>query len=232
MKNILLILSLCFSLLAGAEEITDFNAPLWNYGTGTGADASGSGVVAGVPFTIAFNLNNGVKLFTEPPLIKTNQYTSNATIGHGGPAGSLLLAGTDEGLMFTFASPVSITLGLSHINNSTDGWNFITPADEVVSLHREHEIIDSGSIDGVRQNASLGAVTTSTDNISYFKWINVTTIHIQTTGSPYTTLALSSMNVVPFSTAVPSLSTWGVLMLIGVFGFFGVLSSKTRIIRL
>lgn len=70
MKIILLIISLFLGLTTSAEEITDFNSPLWNYGTGNGADASGSGVISGVPFTIDFNLNNGVKLFTEPPLVK------------------------------------------------------------------------------------------------------------------------------------------------------------------
>ena len=135
-----------------AEEITDFNAPLWNYGTGNGADATGSGTLGGVSYTMTFSLNTGTKLFTS-----TLQHTSNATLGHGGPIGSLLLGGAGEGLSITFASPVTVTLGLSHVNISSDGWDFLTPADEIVSLHSEHEVVGMASIDGFRQNTALGS---------------------------------------------------------------------------
>ena len=79
MKALIIFISLFFSMTILAEEITDFNAPLWNYGTGNGADATGSGTLGGVPFTMTFNLNTGTKLFTS-----TTQYTSNSTLGHGG----------------------------------------------------------------------------------------------------------------------------------------------------
>ena len=227
MKSILLILSLIFCLNTNAQEITDFNSPLWDYGTGNGADASGSGVISGVPFTIDFHLNNGVKLFTEPPLVKANQHTSNATIGHGGPLGSPLLGGVDEGLTLNFASTVTVVLGFSHVNNSTDGWDFLTPADEVVSLHGDHELVASGStISGFRQNSALGSATTIPNSISYFKWSNVTQVDIQIVGSAGTTLALSSMNVTTKVKLVPSLSTWAVLLLIGMLGIVGI--QKTR----
>lgn len=222
MKTFLIIISIFFSLLIKAEEITDFSPPIWNYGTANGANATGSGTISGIPFTITFHLNNGTKLFTEPPFTKTNQHTSNALIGHGGPDGSLLLGGVDEGLTINFASPVTVTLGLSHVNISSDGWDFLTPPDEIVSLHQEHEVIGTGTIDGLRQNSALGNVSTDTKNTSYFKWNSVQTINIQTVGAASTTLALSSMNVIFTPTSVPSLNTWGIFSLVTALSLFGL----------
>ena len=140
-----------------------------------------------------------------------------------GPIGSLLLGGTGEGLSINFAAPVTVTLGLSHVNVSADGWDFLTPADEIVSLHSEHEVVGAGSIDGLRQNTALGPVTTATTNTSYFRWVNTTTINIQTVGAASTTLALSSMSV---ASPVPSLSTLNLLLLIGLLGFVSFRQNK------
>ena len=193
MKTIILIISLCFSTILWGEEITDFNSPLWNYGTGNGADATGAGTLGGVSFNMVFNLNGGTKLFTS-----NAKHTSNSTLGHGGPLGSLLLSGSGEGLSISFATPITVILGFSHVNVATDGWDFITPADEIASLHNEHIVYEvvsgSGSLDGIRQK---GPTNANMNSISYFKWNNVTTINLQTVGSSGTTLAFSSMRDVP-----------------------------------
>ncbi|MDY7395986.1 gliding motility-associated C-terminal domain-containing protein [Aureibaculum sp. 2210JD6-5] len=167
--------------------IDDFNAPLWNYGTGNGGDASGSGTLKGVPFTMAFNVNNGIKLFSS-----TGQYTSNSSLGHGGNPGSLLLSGPDESITFTFASPITVVIGFDHLNANDDGWLFSTQADEVVSLIGSHELVGSpANINGVRfiDDFPIPNIT----GISYFKWINITTLTITTTGPNTTTLGLNSL---------------------------------------
>ena len=193
MKTIILIICLCFNTILWGEEITDFNSPLWNYGTGNGADATGAGTLGGISFNMAFSLNGGTKLFTS-----TAKHTSNSTLGHGGPLGSLLLSGSGEGLSITFATPMTVILGFSHVNVATDGWDFITPANEIASLHSEHAVYEvvpgSGSLDGVRQK---GPTNANLNSISYFKWNNVTTINLQTVGSSGTTLAFSSMATAP-----------------------------------
>ncbi|WP_396602794.1 LamG-like jellyroll fold domain-containing protein [Algibacter sp. R77976] len=178
------------------DLIDDFNAPLWDYGTGNGADASGSGTLNGVPFTITFNLNGGSKLFSS-----TGQYSSNGTLGHGGNPGSLLIGGADsnnlngESLTINFASPISVILGFDHlhlnsINPKRDEWVFDTPADDVVFLHSGHSMVGSApSIHGVRGNNDIDG-----NAISYFRWNNVTTITISTLGEYDTVLGLKSMS--------------------------------------
>jgi len=167
--------------------IDDFNAPLWNYGTGNGGDASGAGTLNGVPFTMAFNVNGGSKLFTS-----TGQYTSNSTLGHGGNPGSLLLGGSGESITLNFTSPITVILGFDHLNATDDGWLFTTPADEVISLGGGHEIVGSlASIDGVK--FTPGYPVPGITNISYFKWDNITTLTITTTGLPTTTIGFNSM---------------------------------------
>ncbi len=52
-----LLLSFMLNTTAFAQTITDFNPPLWNFGTGAGTDAAGAGTLAGVPFTMSFSLN-------------------------------------------------------------------------------------------------------------------------------------------------------------------------------
>ncbi|WP_117882217.1 T9SS type B sorting domain-containing protein [Aureibaculum luteum] len=167
--------------------IDDFNAPLWNYGTGNGGDASGSGTIKGVPFTMAYNVNGGSKLFSS-----TGQYTSNSTLGHGGNPGSLLLSGPDESVTFTFASPLTVVIGFDHVNANDEGWLFGVPADEVVSLMGSHEVIGSpASIDGVAyiNDFAIPNIT----GVSYFKWVNITTLTITTTGPNTTTIGLNSL---------------------------------------
>ncbi|QFZ54111.1 hypothetical protein FEZ18_04460 [Oceanihabitans sp. IOP_32] len=165
--------------------IDDFNAPLWNYGTGNGGDASGSGTLQGVPFTMAFSVNNGTKLFTS-----TNKYTSNSTLGHGGNPGSLLLSGPDESITLVFDAPITVIIGFDHLDGNADGWLFSTPADRVVSLGVGHEIQGTGEINGVNY------ITGSQPNnltVSYFEWVNITTLTITTTGSNGTTIGLNSI---------------------------------------
>ncbi len=218
-----LLLSFMLNTTAFAQTITDFNPPLWNFGTGAGTDAAGSGTLAGIPFTMTFSLNGGSKLFTS-----TVQHTSNSTLGHGGVPGTLLLGGGDaggingEGLTITFASPVTVTLGLSHIANVTgsaqyDGWQFLTPADSVVSLASNHELIGGASIDGMKSREDLIAADANT--ISYFKWVNVATIDLATLGSAGTTIGLSSMQI---ASAVPTLPLISILLLSGLLGLFGM----------
>lgn len=124
---------------------------------------------------------------------------------------------------------MSVILGFAHVNIRGDGWDFVTPADEIVTLHDQHEIVGTvTSIDGLRQNSALGTVVTATNNISYFKWNNVTVIDIQTFGKPSTTLALASMNVTKMVTSVPSLSAWGVLLLVGILGIVGIKTTRNN----
>lgn len=221
-----LLLSFMLNAPAFAQTITDFNPPLWNFGTGAGTDAAGSGTLAGIPFTMTFSLNSGTKLFTS-----TVQHTSNSTLGHGGVPGTLLLGGGDaggingEGLTITFASPATVTLGLSHVANLAgsplyDGWQFTTPADEVISLASIHELIGGASIDGMKSIETITIPAQVDANaISYFKWVNVTTINLATLGNAGTTIGLSSMQI---ASIVPTLPLSSILLLSGLLGLFGM----------
>ncbi len=150
--------------------------------------------------------------------------------------GTLLLGGGDaggingEGLTITFASPVTVTLGLSHIANIAgsalyDGWQFNTPADEVVSLASIHELIGGASIDGMKSIETITvAAQVDANAISYFKWVNVTTIDLTTLGSAGTTIGLSSMQIDSAASAapIPSLPLTSILLLSGLLGLFGM----------